>query len=160
MPLLKTIYSLKPAWGSACGCVSQQETSEFSGKLWRPMVISELACLDATKQVILTTSSHDQQGQAVRWEGKKGVSVSYCNFWSVLTCIFNYPSPLMQLYLFCWKSWLSELKHTFLWDEQGLSFQKTLKNKFLTSLLPHNKYSQYEVTVQLPSLYFYGFDYQ
>lgn len=46
------------------------------------------------------------------------------------------------------------------WDEHELSFQKTLKIKFLTSLLPHSKYSQHEVTIHFPSLYFYGFDYQ
>ena len=66
----------------------------------------------------------------------------------------------MQLYLFCWKLQLEVLKRSYAWGQRGLSFQKTLNEKFLTSLPPHSKYSQYEVTVQFPALYFYVFYYQ
>lgn len=79
MSLLKMIYSLKPAWASACGYVSQQAVSGFSGKLWMPVVVSKWACLDAMKQAVMTTSSRNEHGQAVRhWvECEKA---SYHNF--------------------------------------------------------------------------------
>lgn len=81
MSLLKIIYYLKPAWASACGYVSQQAVSGFSGKLWMPMVISKWTCLDAMKQAVLTTSSCDEPRQAVRhWVECKKASTSYHKF--------------------------------------------------------------------------------
>lgn len=81
MSLLKIIYSLKPAWASACGYVSQQAVGGFSGKLWDAHGNSKWACLDAMKQALLTTSSRDKHGQAVRhWVECKKASISYYKF--------------------------------------------------------------------------------